>query len=92
MTKPVFAFICLTVGCFAGATLPVVTAQSFAPNPKAQRWEAYCRNWDASTQAGVVEMLNGFVKEAGANGFEPVSLTAGSSVNAGLICFKRPAG
>ena len=90
MTKPVFAFVCLAVGCFAGSTLPVVTAQSFAPNPKAQRWEGYCRNWNATSQAEVVEMLNGFVKEAGANSFEPVSLTAGSSVSAGIICFKRP--
>lgn len=88
-----FAFFCLAVGCVAGATLPVVTAQSFAPNPKAVRWEGYCRNWAGSSHSGeVVDVLNGFVKEAGGNGLEPVGLTSGSSLDSGVICFKRPSG
>jgi hypothetical protein len=92
MTKPVFAFVCLAIGCFAGATLPAVTAQSFAPNPKAQRWEGYCRVWDESSKGSAAQVVNGFIWEAGAAGFEPVGVAGSQTVAAGMICFKRPFG
>ncbi len=40
--RVVIAFSCVLVGCAVGATMPRLAAQSFPPNPTAQRWEQVC--------------------------------------------------
>ncbi len=77
------AFSSVLVGCAVGATMPRLAAQSFPPNPSAQRWEQFCDFVDTTSGRDINESL----VRRGANGFEFVAFSGG-----GYVCFKRPAG
>jgi len=79
------AFSSVLVGCAVGATMPRLAAQSFPPNPQAQRWEQVCEDTDDYDIATTTR----WVAARGNQGFELVSTTlVGSDI---WLCFKRPA-
>jgi hypothetical protein len=79
----VIAFSCVLAGCAIGATMPRLAAQSYPPNPTAQRWEQFCE----TTGSRDVGPVNRVLTLRGREGFELVSMDLGNFT----FCFKRPA-
>jgi hypothetical protein len=89
MKRSVLAFVCLVLGCVGGAYLPAVSAHSFAPNPKATKWEGYCFAFDEFSKGAAADLVTKQIQEAGLQDFEPFGVTGSQSAAAGLVCFKR---
>jgi hypothetical protein len=93
MRKYAVALVCLVIGCAAGSTIPAITAQSFAPNPSAPRWEQYCEVTPSLRGEAGVNRWNESLRRSGVEGWELVSdsLHQGGPGETGhLACFKRP--
>jgi hypothetical protein len=89
MKNVVAGFVCILIGCAAGATMPAVTAQSFGPNPSAQRWEQYCE-WE-SRGRNAMERLNSKIQQRGMEGWELTNTHYNGDMKQNVACFKRPA-
>ncbi len=93
MRKYAVALVCLVIGCAAGSTIPTLTAQSYAPNPSAPRWEQYCEVAETLVLQRGRDQLNENLRRSGSEGWELVSeslLSAGHGQGDHLVCFKRP--
>src|SRR5512135_2765458 len=78
MKKFAFGFACVLAGCAAGAAMPHVTAQTFAPNPGAHRWQQFCDNEGTSHFSGrsYDRSLSESIAGRGMEGWEHVAFTA----------------
>jgi hypothetical protein len=89
MKNVVAGCVCILIGCAAGAAIPAVTAQSFGPNPSAQRWEQYCEWEDRSRSA--MERLSATIRQRGMEGWELAEVHYDVYMSRNVACFKRPA-
>ena len=82
----IIALSSVLVGCAVGATMPRLAAQSFPPNPAAQRWEQVCEDTDDND----MNLANRRLAARGAEGFELVAFAESPRDGDIWICFKRP--
>lgn len=83
MSKVGIGFVCVLIGCAAGAAMPSVTAQSFGPNPSAQRWDQFCE------KSGNLNGINAKIRQRGLEGWELVTAYDDDAYGE-VACFKRP--
>jgi hypothetical protein len=91
MRKSLATLATLFVGCATGVAVQGLAAQSFAPNPSAQKWEVLCVNprFGGTGRDTVDQQMTQHLHEVGMSGWEPYSMFG--TTQSARACFKRPA-